>query len=199
MKMIFLSAASAAVLAAPAFAQDWRLDHDASKVTAEMTVFNAPATANFDRFDADISFDPAALDTASIEATVYAASGVVRNADGRQISDYQNALEGSSGLNVETYEEIRFVSETIVATDAGYEALGTLSVRDVTRQITLSFTLDIAGDRAVAEGGFTLSREDLGLVNSSWGNNIADAIDVQLYIEADRASSDGAPGDAALD
>lgn len=191
MKALLLAAASAVAFSTSAFAQDWVLDTEASSVTANLMVFNSPVTDSFERFDADITLDPNQLDTASIEAVVYSASGVARNESGREISDYQNALEGSSGLDVANHEAVRFTSTSITATDNGYDAAGTLTLRDVTRDVVLSFTLDITGDRAVAQGGFTLSREDLGLVNSSWGNNIADTVELTLHIEADRGSADG--------
>ncbi len=187
MKSLLLAAAAAALFSTPVHAQDWALDAEASSVEARLLVFNAPAIASFDRFEADITLDPEALDSASITAVVYAGSGVVTNAEGRQISDYQNAMDGSSGLNIETYEEVRFTSSAVTAVEGGYEAAGTLSVRDLSRDVVLSFTLDIDGDRAVATGGFTLSREDLGMVNSSWGDNVSDAVELALHIEADRA------------
>ncbi len=187
MKSFLLAAASATLFATPAIAQDWALDTEASSVEARLTVFNAPTIATFDQFDATITLDPDTLDTASIEAAVYATSGIVTNAEGRQISDYQNAMDGSSGLDVGRFELVRFTSTSITATDAGYDAAGTLSIRDLTRDVVLSFTLDIAGDRAVAEGGFTLSREDLGMVNSSWGDNVSDTVELVVRIEADRA------------
>ena len=188
MKALLLAAASAVAFSTSALAQDWVLDTEASSVTANLTVFNSPVTASFERFNADITLDPNQLDTASIEAVVYSASGVTRNESGREISDYQNALEGSSGLDIANHEAVRFTSNSIVETDAGYDAIGTLTLRDMTRDVVLSFTLDITNDRAVAQGGFSLSREDLGLVNSSWGNNIADTVELTLHIEADRAS-----------
>jgi len=187
MKTLLLAAASAALFTTPALAQDWTLDAEVSSVEARLLVFNAPAIAAFDRFEASITLDPDALDNASIDAVVYAASGVVTNAEGRAISDYQNALEGSSGLNVTTYEQVRFTSNAVTAVEGAYEAAGTLSVRDLTRDVVLSFTLDIDGDRAVASGGFMLSREDLGMVNSSWGDNVADAVELVVHIEANRA------------
>jgi polyisoprenoid-binding protein YceI len=187
MKSLFVSAALAALFAAPAFAQDWALDAEASSVEAHISVFNAPTILSFDRFDATIRLDPDALETASIEAVVYAASGVARNAEGRAISDYQNAMDGASGLDVANYEEVRFVSEAITATAEGYDAAGLLSIRGMEQPVVLSFTLEIDGDRAVADGGFELNRTALGMTNSSWGTNVSDAVELRLHIEADRA------------
>lgn len=187
MKTLVLAAAAAALFSTPVLAQDWAVDADASSIEARLSVFNAPTIARFDRFEAAITLDPEALETASIEAVVYAASGVVTNADGRQISDYQNAMEGSSGLDIGQYEAVRFTSSAITEAAEGYEAAGTLSVRDLTRDVVLRFTLEINGDRAVAAGGFSLSRQDLGMVNSSWGDNVADAVELVITLEADRA------------
>ena len=186
MKFLLVSAAAAAFLAAPAFAQDWALDAEASRVEARINVFNAPTILSLDRFDATIRLDPEALDDASIEAVVYAASGVATNAEGRAISDYQNAMEGSSGLDVENFEEIRFVSETVTATAEGYDAAGTLSIRGMEQPVVLSFTLEIDGDRAVADGGFELNRTEVGVTNSSWGGNVSETVELRLHIEADR-------------
>lgn len=187
MKTVFLAALSAGVLSTSVTAQDWSLDTPASSVQAELTVFSAPVTATFDQFEADIQFDPDALENASISATVFASSGVVTNAEGAGVSDYQNALEGTSGLDVNRYEAVRFTSSSVTATTDGYEATGSLTVRDVVRDVVLRFTLEIDGDRAVARGGFSLSRDDLGLANSSWGTNVSDTVNVVLEIHADRA------------
>ena len=187
MKRMFVCAAAAAFLAAPALAQDdWALDAEASSVEAHLSVFNAPAILVFARFDATIRFDPEALDQAVIDAVVYTASGAATNAEGRAISDYQNAMEGASGLDVANYEEVRFISETITETDEGYDAAGTLSIRGVEQPVVLSFTLEIDGDRAVAAGGFELNRTELGMANSSWGANVSEAVELRLHIEADR-------------
>ena len=186
MKTLLLAAATA-LLTTPSLAQDWVLDAGASRIEARVNVFNAPAVLSFDHFDAAIRLDPDSLDDAAIEATVYAASGVATNEAGRVISDYQNAMEGASGLDIANHEEIRFVSETITATAQGYEAAGTLTVRGLEQPAILSFTLEIDGDRAVAVGGFELSRSTLGMTNSSWGSNVAEVIEVQLHIEADKA------------
>jgi hypothetical protein len=46
-----------------------------------------------------------------------------------------------------------------------------------TRDVVLSFTLDIDGDRAVA-WRLHAEPQDLGMVNSSWGDNVSDAVEL---------------------
>ncbi len=199
MKTLLLAAASAALFSTSALAQNWAVDVDNSAVTANMTVFGSPVVARFGDFDATITLDPGALDEASIEAVVYSTSGQVRTADGEQVPEYQEALEGSSGLHIERFDAVRFTSTDIRETATGYAATGTLTLRDMSRDVVLDFTLDIDGDRAVAEGGFTLSRADWGLNNSSWGNNIGDDVELNLHIEATREGAEESETSAASD
>jgi len=176
-----LSAALAAgALSVPASAQGWTLDREASAVSFQITIFNAPAEARFTDFDADITLDPDDLSGARIDASVRASSGEM------DTSDYQQALLSSDGLAPRAHPELRFVSDDIRATDEGYEAHGVLSVRDVEQPAVLAFTLEIDGARAVARGGFEVSRSDFGISASSWGaNNVGETVSVTLHIEAD--------------
>ncbi len=178
-----LAAASLAVMiaaAAPASAQDWTLDREASAVSFQITIFNAPAEARFTDFDAQITLDPDDLSSARIDASVRAGSGAM------DTRDYQQALLSSDGLAPRAHPDLRFVSDDIRATGDGYEAHGVLSVRDVEQPVVLAFTLDIDGARAVARGGFEVSRSDFGISASSWGaNNVGETVSVTLHIEAD--------------
>ncbi|MCH8490089.1 MAG: YceI family protein [Oceanicaulis sp.] len=174
------AALAAGALSAPAIAQDWTLDREASAVSFEITIFNAPAQARFTDFDAEITLDPDDLSGARIDASVRTGSGEM------DTSDYQQALLSSDGLAPRAHPEVRFVSDDIRATDDGYEAHGVLSVRDVEQPAVLAFTLDIENGRAVARGGFEVSRSDFGITASSWGaNNVGETVSVTLHIEAD--------------
>lgn len=176
---------AAAVLAAgaltgPAIAQDWTLDREASAVSFQITVFNAPAEARFTDFDAQITLDPDNLSAARIDASVRAGSGAM------DTRDYQQALLSSDGLAPRAHPDVRFVSDDIRATDEGYEAHGVLTVRDVEQPVVLAFTLEIDGARAVARGGFDVSRSAFGITASSWGaSNVGETVSVSLHIEAD--------------
>jgi opacity protein-like surface antigen len=82
MKSLLLAAALAALFSTPAFAQDWALDAEASSVEARLLVFNArpsPASTGLKRYHAGSQRSGQRVD----QAVVYAASGVVTNAEGR--------------------------------------------------------------------------------------------------------------------
>ncbi|MCC5995396.1 MAG: YceI family protein [Oceanicaulis sp.] len=174
------AALAAGALTVPATAQDWILDREASAVSFQITIFNAPAEARFTDFDAEITLDPDDLSSARIDASVRAGSGEM------DTRDYQQALLSSDGLAPRAHPEVRFVSEDVRATDDGYEAHGVLTVRDVEQPAVLAFTLEIDGARAVARGGFEVSRSDFGISASSWGaGNVGETVTVSLHIEAD--------------
>jgi polyisoprenoid-binding protein YceI len=174
------AALAAGALSLPASAQDWILDREASAVSFQITIFNAPAEARFTDFDAEITLDPDNLSAARIDASVRAGSGAM------DTRDYQQALLSSDGLAPRAHPDLRFVSDDIRATGNGYEAHGVLSVRNVEQPVVLAFTLDIDGARAVARGGFEVSRSGFGISASSWGaNNVGETVSVTLHIEAD--------------
>jgi cytochrome b561 len=180
MRRLLTALTAACLAAAPAFASDWRLDREASTVEFETTVFGGTTSGVFEEFDAEITLDPQDLSNARIDAVVRTGSGSMGN------SDYQSALIGGQGLDPDDHPEARFVSEDIRAVEDGYEAHGALTVKGVTIDLVLPFTLVIEGDRAVADGAFTIDRETFGVGGSGWGD-VGSQVEIILHIEADRA------------
>ena len=175
-----LSALTAAATAAPALAQDWTLDRDASRVGFEASAFNTPLTGAFEDFTAQIRLDPDNLAEARIDATVNTASFTLSN------SQYRGNLAGGDGLSIEDHPEARFVSEDVRVVEGGYEAVGALTIKGETNPLTLPFTLEIDGDRAVAEGAFTIERASFAVGGGAWGD-VGPTVTVSVRIEADRA------------
>lgn len=146
--------------AAPAAASPggWAVDKDASKLSFTATQTGASFEGEFETFSADIVFDPADLANASIFVTVDTASA--------ETGDRQRdtALPGSDWFKAKEFPSATFVSNDVVETGEGaYEARGKLTIRDVTRDLVLPFTLAIDGGKAHAEGGVTLVRTDYGV------------------------------------
>jgi polyisoprenoid-binding protein YceI len=169
-----------AALTAPALAQDWTVDHDASSVGFETTVSGGAVSGGFETWTADITLDPDNLEAASIDAAVTTASGSTGN---RQMDD---SMLSNAGLNPTDFETARFVSDDIRATETGYEAHGTMTMRGSEQPVVMPFTLAIADGRAVADSRFVIARADFGVGGSSWGSAAAE-VTLVLHIEADAA------------
>lgn len=172
---------SIAVFAAPAAAQDWTIDTDASRVGFVTEAFGGSVDGEFTDYEAAITLDPSDLANARIEARVGTASGSTGNG---QLDD---SMLGEEGLATQSHAAARFLSEDIRATDTGYEAHGTLSIRGADQVVVLPFTLTIDGNRAVADAELEIARADYGVGAAGWGDTAAN-VTIVLHIEADAAN-----------
>ena len=181
MRPLFALAPLALLVTTPALAQSdvWVVDYDASSVGLQTEVFGTTIQGDFPQFSADIRLDPEDLSNARIEAVVQAGSGQL------DPTERQSDMEGEAGLNPSEHPEMRFVSETITREGDVYTALGTLTIKGVSQEQALTFTLDITDGRGVADGGFTLARRDFGVGAGDWGAAAAQ-VDVRVHIEAER-------------
>jgi len=178
MKIAALTVLTASLAAAPAAAQTWTLDPDASDIGFSIDVFGSAVNGGFDDAEAEIVFDPDDLASARIDARVRTASGAVEGA-----SEYQDAMEGSAGLHPSSHPEARFVSDTIRAAGDSYEADGFLAIKGAERPVTLPFTVEIDGDTARARGELVIERTAFGVNSSSW-SNVGERVTITLDITA---------------
>ena len=172
---------SIALLAAPVAAQDWTIDTDASRVGFVTQAFGGSVEGEFTDYEAAITLDPSDLANARIEARVGTASGSTGNG---QLDD---SMLSEEGLAPQSHAAARFLSEDIRATDTGYEAHGTLSIRGTDQAVVLPFSLTIEDDRAVADAELEIARTDYGVGASGWGDTAAN-VTIVLHIEADAAN-----------
>ena len=177
MRRLVLAFAAAALSAGPAFANDWLLDRSASTVSFEATVFGNATSGSFEEFSAEITLDPENLAAARIEAVVVTSSGDMST------SDYETSLKSAQGLAPSNHPEARFISQDIRAAETGYEAHGVLTIKGVELDFVLPFTLEIEGERAVADARFLVDRNSFSVGGSGWGD-VGAQVAVILHIEA---------------
>ena len=73
--------------------------------------------------------------------------------------------------------------------EIGYQAVGTLTIRDKVIPLTLPFTLDLQGNHAVMSGAVTLDRLDFDIGQSLPDEtSLGFAVKVQIDLAADRAN-----------
>lgn len=139
----------------PALAAQWAVDHDASKLAFKVRQGDKLISGKFESWDADIDFDPEAPEAGTIEVNVDTSS--VSTEDGQM----GQTLTGEAWLNSGAFEHATFTSNEVVSTGEGsYDAVGTLTIKDISMPMTLPFTLAIDGDTAKARGGSSLERQD---------------------------------------
>jgi polyisoprenoid-binding protein YceI len=153
----------AAVTAGAATA--WVSDDTHGRLLFTATQAGGDFDGSFERFRADIDFDPADLPHSRFRVEIQTAS--VDTGDG----DRDRLLAGSDFFAAERWPVARFEASrfAVLGLDR-FEARGTLTIRDVTRELVLPFAFRPAPDGATAEleGGTSIRRLDFGVGQGEW-------------------------------
>ncbi|WP_298426435.1 YceI family protein [Rhodoblastus sp.] len=182
--MKFATALGLALLTASAArAAEWKVSPADSALAFTGTQTGANFTGRFSRFDAQISLDPDKPDDARIVVTVDVASA----ATGDKQRD--TALPGQEWFDVAHFPQARFESRRVTRAANGYEAVGDLTLRGVTKEIHLPFTLEIDGRKAHAKGHVDLKRDLFGVGQGDWasGDWVGLDVAVDFDLKAERA------------
>jgi polyisoprenoid-binding protein YceI len=155
----------AATVTTPKRTSTWNLDptHTLVEFSAKHMVF-ATVKGRFDRATASIVLDEGNLDASSVSATIESAS---LNSGVEQRDAH---LKGADFLDVENYPSISFVSRGVESSSADRaRILGDLTIRDVTRPVTLDTTFEGRGTNpwgqeiASFHATARINRRDFGL------------------------------------
>jgi len=176
------------VLAAP---QDtWTIDPRASALTFTASQVGSFVNGRFPTWTGEIVLDPAALAGARIDIRIQTPPVTANN------RDVDSLLKGGNFLDVQKFQEARFVSSSIASAGGDrYEARGKLTIRDVTRDAVLPFTLAIVDDpaqpgqlRATARGRLIVRRLDYGVGQNEWAgtSQVANEVTIDLTVVASR-------------
>lgn len=164
MKTIIASV-SALLLLAGAYAfthavPTWKIDASAAKVSFEMP--NEGTKGTLGNLEATIQFDMAHLTESVITATVDAAT-INTGIEGKD-----KHLKTNDFFDAEKFPKIKFVSQSIKATDKGFETTGKLTIKDSTHVITIPFTFEKKGEEeGVFKGTMDIFSGDYGVMKKS--------------------------------
>lgn len=144
-------------------------------------------TGKFERFDTRINFDPDKPEDGRIDVTIDIASLDTQNTD-RDVT-----LRSADLFDAEKFPQAQFTADKIRRIGEGqFEAVGTLTIRDITLPLVLPFQLMIekqTGDgdtKATASGSIAVSRRDYGLARGQWEavDIVADEVKIEIRLEA---------------
>ena len=167
----------------------WTVDAKASSLSFSIAQVGSIVSGRFPTWTGEIVLDPASLATARIDIKIDTRPVTANN------RDVDSLLKGSNFLDVQKFPEARFVSTSITGSGNRYEARGKLTIREVTRDVVLPFTLGIADDpaqpgrvRATARGRIILKRLDYGVGQNEWAatGQVANEVTVDLNVVAGR-------------
>lgn len=127
-------------------------------------------SGTFKGLKAKIDFDEAHLNTAKISASIDAATVDTDN--------WLKNRHARAGLGADDYPTIKFESTSIRKTSTGYEAVGNLTLKDVTKAITLPFTFTPDNTGGTFSGKFTITTKDFHVTKSG----TPDVVEITLKV-----------------
>ncbi len=165
----------------------WDLDASHSAITFEINHFFTPVPGRFDDFEGTVKFDPENLAGSSVDFTIQV------NSINTQNEKRDGHLMSPDFFDAEKYSTISFKSKKFMKDGDGYAILGDLTMRDVTKEITLPFDLLGVQDHPFKEGSVvaglrsqtSINRNDWGVGTGSWSATavVADAVDIDITLE----------------
>lgn len=184
MRALLASMVLLAALPVQAAPSGWVVDKAASKVVVSSSFDKQPISGAFRRWDAQIRFDPKDLAHSSVEVSLDTAS--IASGD----ADRDAALPDKVWFWSEKYPKATFVARSFKSLGGQrYAAVGDLTIRGVTKPLTLPFTLAITGDTAKMNAAVDLNRLAFGVGQDEWKSTqvIPANVKVTIALTARRA------------
>lgn len=175
-------------LATPALANapHWDMVADQSSINFTGKVMGKEFAGTFGDFTADISFDPDNLPAAKVTADI-----AIQSLDSKD-KERDDTAKGRDFFDADSFPKARFESSEFKKTGENtYEAVGNLTIKDVTLPLSLSFTLVFATDdsgkkTAEMKGSAPIDRSKFKLGQGEWADEsvIANPITVNIHLIA---------------
>ena len=176
--VIALAALAAAGSTAAQDAPRWVVDPAHSTLAFESSAEGAAFEGHFDRWSADIHFDPKNLAASKVTVEVDTSS-VLTGDSGRD-----QTAQGGDWFFSTMFPKAVFVSRSIKDLGGGkYEADGDLTLRDKTQPLALPFTLAIKGDEADMHSEVDVDRTLWGFGSGEYGG--ADIVPFKVGLKID--------------
>jgi polyisoprenoid-binding protein YceI len=172
-----ISCAALIACSPAALAGQWALLAPQSSLEFTGEVEDAPFTGEFERFSADVQFDPDAPAAGSIEAVVDVKSVNSRNRDRDQY------MVAKDFFYARKFPEARFRTTAIRPGEQGdYVAEAELTLRGETRPVQMRFTFT-PGEPARLRGTVDLKRLDFGVGQGEWRSTREIADEVRVTVD----------------
>ena len=174
-----LSAASWATAAAPA---RYTLDPAKSKLEYEFVQAGAQNKGTFKKLTTTLDFAADNLAASKLDVVVDMTS--LDSGD----KERDDTLRGADLFNIAKYPQARFTSAQIVKTASGYDAVGKLTLRGVSRDTHVPFTLRTVTEQgkpvSYLTGQTTIKRLEFGVGQGDWKSTewVGDAVTVSYSV-----------------
>jgi polyisoprenoid-binding protein YceI len=167
---------SAAAPAGPA--PSYSADPQQSRLEFIGVQAGAEFTGSFHKFAATIDFAPDALASAHFDVQID------MNSVDSMDKDRDSTIRGADIFDVAHWPTAHYVTRSFTKTATGYTAVGTLTMRGVTKDVPIDFQFTKGPAGAKLEGSAKLKRLDFGAGQGDWKSTewVADAVKVSFSL-----------------
>ena len=140
-----------------------------------------PVDGSFKKFAAQLSFDPAKLNTAKAALDLDVTSIDTGSDEGN------DEVATKAWFNSKAFPRAKFESTSFKALGGNrYEVTGKMSIKGRTQTVTAPFTLNQQGSNAIVDGAFVLKRADFAIGEGSWSDfgTVANEIQIKFHFIA---------------
>jgi len=144
-------------------ATPWKTEPKQSTLSFIGTQAGAEFTGAFQKFTADIQFDPKDLATSRFNVTVEVKS--VNSKD----KERDDIIRSADLFSADKWPTARYVADKFTDKGGGkFTGIGKLTLRDVTREVPIEFTHQADANGAWLKGTAKLKRLDFGVGQGEW-------------------------------
>jgi polyisoprenoid-binding protein YceI len=179
----FIACTFVLLAAAAIAASQWNMQPQESALTFVGTQAGAKFEGAFERFTADVRFDPEELATSRFDVTIDLTSVDSQDAERDEI------IRGPDLFAVKQHPTARYVAQSFIAKGGGkYSAGGQLTLRNITRPTPIDFTFERQGDAAWLKGGAKIKRLEFGVGQGDWKDDewVGNEVEVKFTLKLTR-------------
>lgn len=155
------------------------IDPSKSEIRFVSRQMNVPIEGRFSSISSEVRFDPRHPEAAQARIEI-ALAGIDAGSD-----DATTEVRRKSWLNIKLFPTATFVSTGVKPLSGNrYQARGDLSIKGITREIEVPFTVKRTGNATVFEGGFTLLRLGFNIGEGPWSDTdtVANEVEVRFRL-----------------
>lgn len=136
------------------------------------------AEGRFNGLKGQVKFDPTEIEGSMIDVSVDVNTIETGN------STKDSHAKGGKWFDATTYPNMTFVSTRFTKTGGKYEVQGSLTVKDVTKQVKIPFTYSTLSDNPFLEGVLFVNRKDYNINGNLFGFAVGKVVTVSLHVPA---------------
>jgi polyisoprenoid-binding protein YceI len=176
--MMGFTAATSLAIALGAHAQ---VDMSKSSVTATSKQMNVPTDGKFNKFTAQVSFDPAKPAAGSANISIDTGSYDLGD------DDYNKQVRGAEWFDAAKYPTATFVSSAIAPAGGNkYNVTGKITIKGKSQTVTVPVTITQSGATETFDGALPIKRSQFDVGTGEWKDTsvVADEVVIKFHIVA---------------